>query len=296
MLLLKIKNRKMETDKKRQHYVWKNYLKPWTSDNNIWCKRHNSIFNVSVNNIAHERFFYELKPLNEIELQVVTSFIKKTPPENHSLLIKQLAQYLYIGNGPDEYLRKNGIEEYHSRIEENAVPLLESIYKKDLSFLNNIDKKTSFFYFISLQYCRTKRMFERAVTGLNNLPVRPPVEFEGKFSYENIVKAFSIILAECSANWMFEKASIYFIETDYEFIASDQPLINIHSNNEITYEPIKEVEYYYPITPHLALFITAKKFNNIKIGSLETEKYNKLLYDKSHEQIYALSKETLTSF
>jgi hypothetical protein len=286
----------METDKKHQHYIWKNYLKPWAINNTIWCKRHNSIFNVSLNNIAHEKYFYELKPLNEIELKIVTNFIKKTPIENQKLLIKLLAQYFYIGNSPDENLRKNGIEEYHSRIEQSAIPLLEFIYKKDLSFLNDTDNKVNFFYFVSLQYHRTKCMLENVLTGLNHLPVRPPPEIEGKFSNENIVKAFSILFAECSANWMYEKAKIYFIETDYEFIASDQPIINIHSNNSITFEPVKETEYYYPVTPHLAIFITAKDFDNIKIGKTEADKYNKLLYGKSHEQIYASSRELLNQY
>ena len=286
----------METDKKRQHYIWKNYLKPWVTNNTIWCKRHNSIFNVSLNNIAHERYFYELKPLNDIELKMITNFIKKTPLENHNLLIKILAQYFYIGNSSDENLRKNGIEEYHSKIEQSAIPLLEFIYKKDLSFLNDTNNRVNFFYFISLQYHRTKCMLVNALTGLNHLPVRPPPEIEGKFSNENIVKAFSILFAECSGNWMYDKAKIYFIETDYEFIASDQPVINIHSHNEISFEPIKETEYYYPVTPNLAMFITAKIFRNLKIGKNETDKYNQLLYDKSYEQIYASKEETLRAF
>jgi hypothetical protein len=95
---------------------------------------------------------------------------------------------------------------------------------------------------------------------------------------------------------MNEKANIYFIETDYEFIASDQPVINIHSHNKISFEPVKEIEYYYPITPHLAMFITAKNFNNMKIGKDETDKYNQLLYERSYEQIYASKKEILNTF
>jgi len=55
------------------------------------------------------------------------------------------------------------------------------------------------------------------------------------------------------------------------------------------------MEYYYPITPKLALFITAKDFKDKKIGKAETDKYNKLLYDNSYEQIYAVTKETLIS-
>jgi len=43
----------MKKNKKRQHYVWKNYLKPWTLDNKIWCKRKDKIFNTSLDCRAH---------------------------------------------------------------------------------------------------------------------------------------------------------------------------------------------------------------------------------------------------
>jgi hypothetical protein len=139
-------------------------------------------------------------------------------------------------------------------------------------------------------------MFGRAVTALNNLPVSPPKEIEGQFNNENIVRVYSLFFAEILANWMAENAKIYFIETDNEFIAADQPIINIHSNDEITFKPVKEMEFYYPITPHLALFITSKDFKDKKIDKLETDEYNKRLYRKSYEQIYAYSKEILNDF
>jgi hypothetical protein len=36
-----------------------------------------------------------------------------------------LAQYIYIGNGPSDYLKKNGIENYHERIEHSGDAALE---------------------------------------------------------------------------------------------------------------------------------------------------------------------------
>ena len=283
----------MKTDKKRQHYVWKNYLKPWSTNNSIWCKRYDSIFNVSLNKIALEKYFYEVKPLSEIEIRLAVRFIEVSPLEEREFLIKKLAQYIYICNSQDDYLRKNAIEDYHDRIENSATPLLEYLYRKDLSFLNETINKINFFYFISLQYHRTKCMLERAVTGLSYLPVSPPKEFEGLYDNENMVKIISMLLDERVANWMIEKTKIYFIETDYEFIASDQPIVNIHAHREIIFEHITTMEYYYPITPHLALFITSKNFNDSKIDKAETDKYNKLLYNQSHEQIYAFSENTL---
>jgi len=45
--------------KKQHHYVWKEYLKPWTSENKIFCQRDNKLFSTSLNNIAQQRFFYK---------------------------------------------------------------------------------------------------------------------------------------------------------------------------------------------------------------------------------------------
>jgi hypothetical protein len=135
----------METNKKRQHYVWKKYLKPWTVDGKLWCKRNRTIFNPSLENIAQEKYFYGVNPLNEVELMLAAEFIKRTPPENHPLLVRMLTQYTYIGNGPSDYLRKNGMENYHERIEHSIGDSLEFLYKKDLSFLNDTDKKMNFF-------------------------------------------------------------------------------------------------------------------------------------------------------
>jgi len=120
----------METDKKHQHYVWKNYLKPWATDKKIWCKRHDSIFNPSLNNIAQEKYFYEVDPLNEIEIRIATRFIEMNPPENRPFLIKKLAQYIYICNSNNKHLKKNAIEDYHARIENSIGSAFEYLYKK----------------------------------------------------------------------------------------------------------------------------------------------------------------------
>jgi hypothetical protein len=237
-----------------------------------------------------------LKPINEIEISLAVRYIEKNPPEKRPHLIKKLAQYIYICNKGDAHLKKFAIEKYQNRIENSIGPALEYLYKKYSSFLNDPNSRINFFYFVSLQYYRTKCMRDGPVKGLSILPITPPKEIEGMYDNENIVKLFSMLMDESTADWLIEKANIYFIETDYEFIASDQPIVNIHAKNEITFEPAKAMEYYYPITPHLALFITAKDFNNIRISKTETDAYNKLLYDKSYEEVFATSQELINTF
>ena len=61
----------MSNIKKKQHYVWKNYLRPWTENNKIWCLRQGEKFCTSPDNIALQRFFYQAEPLNLNELEYI---------------------------------------------------------------------------------------------------------------------------------------------------------------------------------------------------------------------------------
>jgi hypothetical protein len=282
----------MEPITKSQHYIWRKYLNPWAINNKIWCRRNDNIFNPSLENIAQENYFYKTNPLNKIELKLITSLIERTPHENHPLLLDMVAQYTYIGYSADQ-LRKTGMEKYHNRIENSIRDSLEHLYKKDLSFLSDDTMKANFSYFIALQYHRTKRMLKTTVEALNNLPITPPKENKGKFDNENLVKVYSLIFADSLGNWIYSRANIYFFETEYEFITGDQPIINIHASYKPSFEPVKEMEFYYPITPKLAIFITPKKLSNINISKGETIKYNDEIRNKSYEQCYAYSEGML---
>ena len=119
----------MKKNKKRQHYVWKNYLKPWTLDNKIWCKRKDKIFNTSLDNIGNESYFYLTKQLNYTEQDFLVNLIKnKIPRENHFIIFQDLLLFCDFGDSSDDFIRKNGLENYHSSMEGKAVPFFNSIY------------------------------------------------------------------------------------------------------------------------------------------------------------------------
>lgn len=46
---------------RKQHTVWKYYLRQWATNEQIFCLRNNTIFKTNLNNIANVRDFYRLK-------------------------------------------------------------------------------------------------------------------------------------------------------------------------------------------------------------------------------------------
>ncbi len=83
----------MNQTTKKQHYIWRSYLAPWTRDNSnkgqIFCRREGRIFPVSLMNVAHENYFYEVKELSKREIELIHGMtirgktgIQKTVGEN----------------------------------------------------------------------------------------------------------------------------------------------------------------------------------------------------------------------
>ena len=277
-----------EKIKKKQHYIWRHYLKPWTNDNKIWCKIGNRIFQTSPVNIGAETYFYEAHELNELEKYMILSYIKRTPAENHAILIDSFDRYNFYSIHSNE-TKKSGLEDYHNFIENNAISILDKVYKRDLSFLRNNDKNVKFSYYLGLQYMKTKKMLKSYV-GIFDAKIIPD-EYKGKFDPEKVGKVYGILLADCMGNWIHSRGQFYFYESEYELIASDQPIINIRAN--YLSATVNRIELYYPLTPYLALFISDKKLSDRILKKEDALFFNNQMRNKSHEQIYSLCREQL---
>ena len=69
----------MTTLKKKQHYVWRRYLRSWTNKGKIYCYRQTErkLFGSGTDSIANEMFFYALEQLSEVDLNYIETLIAR---------------------------------------------------------------------------------------------------------------------------------------------------------------------------------------------------------------------------
>lgn len=304
----------MSTLKKNQHYVWQYYLGGWALDGKVWCKRRDQInpFNTSTQNIAVERYFYQLFELTPDELDYLKITISQAIHQRlreinqgwvdqfqFSFKIRKLLERApmtpQVHNELEEQLRdfeKTHVESFHSSIEEDAVIFIDNLRKQDASFLREVNTRNRFINFISHQFCRTASMRNILIDAERK--VHNPSQFN--VDMERLWPVLSIIFATNIASSIVSKGSEYKIvfirnNSNLHFITGDQPVISLKRNDE------NSLDLYYPLTPDLAMIFTADelKFQSkyLVIGDLEIQYYNHLIYSKSNTQIFGNAPEYL---
>ena len=178
---------------KKQHYIWRNYLAPWTDNNTstgkIVCLRDDRIFKTSLMNVAHENYFYEVKELSTKERQLIEAItITNRKGMQRKIHEKMLELYcapfdysrtvsflnsLITGQFCYEEMRATSayklwsiehIEMFHGIIESNGAPYLADLHNNSLEFWKDEEKREKFAFFLANQYFRTKTMQKAAST------------------------------------------------------------------------------------------------------------------------------------
>ncbi|HXH73253.1 MAG TPA: DUF4238 domain-containing protein, partial [Mariprofundaceae bacterium] len=165
--------------KRRQHYVWRKYLAPWTDHGKIWCHRNGEQpFQTSPVNVAVERDFYKLTELTQSDLHFV--YKVAIEPIRHPELKRMNEDWLNTFEEVfrlDKQLRRqeqlsheivaeldevmhNLDEEHHTRVEHSASTHLDALINGDTNFYDDDDAASEFLYFLASQYFRTKNIRE----------------------------------------------------------------------------------------------------------------------------------------
>lgn len=296
--------------KKRHHYVWRNYLRAWATDEQIWCLRDGNIFQTNLMNIGQIKGFYDLKDLGESEIAFIRAIaIDHSPPHLQKLnegwvklfnnvfeIKKWCARNGIEGPEIDKLIKEaeaNSGENLHTEIESRAIASIERLLKEDMTFLADENEFMEFVYFLCTQYFRTAQIKDSVCN-----------EAPDKFQHitDNTWNVLAHIFATNVAWTIYaNRAKVRIVmlknHTSEPFMSGDQPVINTHAIGLEKKREVSELEFYYPISPTTALLITESENHpsmaNISVNEEEVRRFNHGMIDLPHSQLYATSRRQL---
>jgi len=170
----------MSDIKKKQHYVWRHYLKPWANNQQIWTyfKEEGKIIMSGLMSVALEKHFYKLIEFSDSEENFLRNYIEHTSPAvvkglNLDFLTLftvhyKLKKQLDANSNPKidkdsireeiKKLEHNLMENAHGKVEALGFELLKCQSLEDLKSLEDNDKIYDAIMFLCFQYFRTKSM------------------------------------------------------------------------------------------------------------------------------------------
>lgn len=291
-----------------QHYVWRYYLTPWTTKEQIYCLRAGRVYLAHSKNVAKERDFYRLPHLTDHDLKVIELFaIQPSPARLQSLHRNLMNSFAVISRlraavtaaGADvpfydelhralEEAEINTEEELHGRIEREAIGFIQRMLRGDTSFFDRDDEAMSFLYFLCVQSFRTKQIKEALIA--RAAATGAPID------YSRIWNVLRHIFAT-NVGWSLyatrkeHRLVLLDNSTQTPLITGDQPIINTHAREDGT--PPDRLEFYYPLSPTHAMLLTdnleAFPRKRVCMTPGDVEKYNRLIFEMSHEQVFSNS-------
>lgn len=305
----------IESPKKRQHYVWRRYLKNWSSSNNsipTFFKDKCKVQTTDLMNVAQSRFFHKIHCLSQREIDLARSYINSSNNTYanefaHRLLnIYIKYEYIYIVNetyhkDEEPYsnfskilkdIELNTFENFMGKLEALGNKLLACNNISDIKALDGIDLYNSL-YFISIQYFRTNKTKQSVIKGYGeNSEFGILVNKMWNIIFIHLATLFTLnALKRDDYTFVFIKNN-----SDLNFITGDQPVCNdlIH---EGVAENDKEFEFYYPLSPKYAIIIqfghSNERFKEISVSKDWVKEHNIIIWKNAEKQVFSDSEDTL---
>ena len=290
---------------RRQHYVWRKYLQPWTTKGKIWCRRNSAIYSTALMNVAQERDFYVPEPLNDVEKKLLRMDAASTKRpdiiqfvEDEITLREVMFAALDAARASDdakdverlETFIHNSEEEYQGLIEADGLANLAELVAGRINWAADEGRWRKFILFYATQYLRTKRIQERIKRSLSANATRMGYSVERVFSVQ---RNFEVVRL---CDGIYRTASLTLLRADggTEFITCDQPAFNVHAALSPIEAPKLPHEFYYPVSPNYAVVMMEGQ-KHVPVArvatSQEVERYNEAMRAASLEQVFARRRE-----
>lgn len=256
---------------KKQHYVWRKYLKAWIPSGEkvrIYTafKTQTKVSLIALMDVGQQSYFYKMHELSKQDANLMKTMIQGASPILKGIMSDfATAYYSYTElksiyrTDPTIVIKNPSIERDIKEIEVNTFEKVEGMIEclgHRLLECNSIDDiknletddciiETMLYFFV--QYVRTKKMHDSYVQGFNDCPKYKSL-IEHAFPFVSLYFAFELSRKTINSNW-----SITFVSnnTGIPFITSDQPIINF-AYDEKTDDGF---ELYYPISPSTAIIL-----------------------------------------
>lgn len=300
---------------KRQHYVWRKYLSAWTNNNsvegsiNCLFKSKNEIHPANLMNVAQERYFYRTEEPNQKEIILVKEFINKInngyvkeqaidlidTVKSAFDIYKMLSSNIRCEEGEKYWdtLKKQIMEKLICESEDEGIKYLEKIRNGDISFYDEKEDIQNFNEYLSIQFMRTNWCKQRI------RKIIEEIDADG-INFENVYILLlmtmpSHIFVGITENKM--KLILLQNETTKQFITADSPIINLKADPK-SYEEPKKLEWYYPVSPTMAIILTGdiNMKNKVITEEQDIQFYNDLMAEYAYNQIYSKSNIELNRY
>jgi len=302
--------------KKRQHYVWRHYLRPWADSESIWTyfKELDKIVKPGLMGVAQEKYFYGLEDFTDEEITFLKNFIDKTSPPvlksfNSDLLTlftstTFLKRQLATNTNPKvnrefiaseiKKLEANAMEDAHCIMENLGSKIIQCRSLEELKELSKDDNLYDAIMYLCVQYFRTKSMRKSALKSFNG------DKFEGLADKSWNIISFVMATTLARSISLDNKLRFIFIanNTTTSFITGDQPVFNILNDKLNDEGEVVELELYYPLTPKYAIYLHFRPEQvNIFEGKIADENYvnylNKKVFENADYYVFADNEKTL---
>ncbi|MBU9813495.1 DUF4238 domain-containing protein [Rahnella sp. C60] len=222
-------------------------------------------------------------------------------------------------------------EDIQSAYESKGRVFIRKIIDGECSFYSNENDRIEFFFYIAMQYVRTKNIRESLVKVFSNFDEysikmernvdavvehakKNKIEINAELAKEQVknlsdnlnlynTMAYTAISSANELAYAFSVANklsltILHAPSGPKFITGDQPVINLKQNERDEQGNVLEVVLYYPLSQDIAILLKKDTEHRVYEENITLEKIRELngfVFDNSFEQVYASSEEELLS-
>ncbi|MFK4448486.1 hypothetical protein ABH944_008546 [Caballeronia udeis] len=291
--------------RRRHHHVWQFYLRSWTSGGAIWCLQNGRVFTTGTTRIAVEKDFYKFHRLTAADERMVQLMFAKSHSAARRSFQSLLDKLMYpfrmiaaipgadedesVGKYLDEYT-SDVLEELHTQVEAQFIPLLKSALDGDISFYDD-QRCIAFLDYLTKQHMRTKGIKERVFAAIK------PV---GDADMRRAWSMLSLMFAQNVGGSLYaerkrRKLVLLKNATEIPFITGDQPVVNLQAMGLKT----TSLTIFYPLSPTLALWLgeidETCPFLDEGLVREEVISLNQKVAEASYQQIFANERAILQS-